>query len=239
MPIHLRAEPGDYAPNVLCPGDPVRAQYIAETFFDPGFRQVNEVRGMLGFTGTFEGKPVSVQTTGMGAASAGIVFEELAQLGAKRLVRVGTCGGLQTGMSMGDTIVALSAAAEDHAPRQLSRMDCIAPTATFQLVETAARLTSEGTMGKVHVGPIVTSALFYEPEWEKFNTWKSLGILAVEMEAAMMYTIAAMKGMEALALMTVSDMIGEEAGDAVRISDEDMKAGVDQMMHIGCQVAVS
>ena len=79
MPIHLRAEPGDYAPNVLCPGDPVRAQYIAETFFDPGFRQVNEVRGMLGFTGTFEGNPISVQTTGMGAPSCGIVFEELAQ----------------------------------------------------------------------------------------------------------------------------------------------------------------
>ena len=239
MPIHLRAEPGDYAANVLCPGDPVRAQYIAETFFDPGFRQVNDVRGMLGFTGTFEGKPLSVQTTGMGAPSAGIVFDELAQLGAKRLVRVGTCGGLADGMNMGDTVVALSAAAEDFAPRQLSQMDCIAPTATFELVETAARLTREGAMGKVHVGPIVTSGLFYEPNWEKFNLWKSLNIVAVEMEAAMMYTVAAMKGMEALALMTVSDMIGEEDGDAVRISDEDMQTGVDQMMRIGCQVAVS
>lgn len=239
MPIHLRAEPGDYAPNVLCPGDPVRAQYIAETFFDPGFRQVNEVRGMLGFTGTFEGKAISVQTTGMGAPSAGIVFDELAQLGAKRLVRVGTCGGLGDAMSMGDTVVALTAAADDHAPRQLSQMDCIAPTATFELVETAARLTREGSMGRVHVGPIVTSGLFYEPQWQKFTTWKSLGHLAVEMEAAMMYTVAAMKGMEALALMTVSDMIGEDDGDTVRISDEDMKQGVDQMMRIGCQVAVS
>ncbi len=239
MPIHLRAEPGDYAPNVLCPGDPVRAQYIAETFFDPGFTQVNEIRGMLGFTGTFEGQPISVQTTGMGAPSAGIVFEELAQLGAKRLIRVGTCGGLADGMAMGDTVVALSAAAEDFAPRQLSQMDCIAPTATFELAETAARLTREGTMGKVHVGPIVTSGLFYEPDWTKFNIWKGLGHVAVEMEAAMMYTVAAMKGMQALALMTVSDMIGEEEGDAVRISDEDMKKGVDQMMHIGCQVAIS
>ena len=239
MPIHLRAEPGDYAPNVLCPGDPVRAQYIADTFFDPGYRQVNEIRGMLGFTGTFEGRPISVQTTGMGAPSAGIVFEELAQLGAKRLVRVGTCGGLADGMSMGDTVIALSAAAEDHAPRQLSQMDCIAPTATFGLVETAARLSREGSMGQVHVGPIVTSGLFYDPEWENFNRWKTLGHLAVEMEAAMMYTIAAMKGMESLALMTVSDMIGEEEGDAVRISDDEMKRGVDQMMEIGCRVAVS
>lgn len=93
MPIHLRAEPGDYAPNVLCPGDPVRSTYIAETFFDPGFRCVNTERGMLGYTGTFEGRPISVQTTGMGCPSAGIVFEELVMLGAKRLVRVGTCGG--------------------------------------------------------------------------------------------------------------------------------------------------
>lgn len=239
MPIHLRAEPGDYAPNVLCPGDPVRAQYIAETFFDPGFRQVNEVRGMLGFTGTFEGKPISVQTTGMGAPSAGIVFDELAQLGAKRLVRVGTCGGLADDMSMGDTVIALTAAADDHAPRQLSQMDGIVPTATFSLVEEAARLTREGSMGKVHIGPIVTSGLFYEPDWEKFNTWKALGHLAVEMEAAMMYVVGAMKGMEALALMTVSDMIGEDDGDTVRISDEDMKRGVDQMMEIGCRVAVS
>lgn len=239
MPIHLRAEPGDYAPNVLCPGDPVRAQYIAETFFDPGFRQVNEVRGMLGFTGTFEGKPISVQATGMGAPSAGIVFDELAQLGAKRLVRVGTCGGLADDMSMGDTVIALTAAADDHAPRQLSQMDGIVPTATFSLVEEAARLTREGSMGKVHIGPIVTSGLFYEPDWEKFNTWKALGHLAVEMEAAMMYVVGAMKGMEALALMTVSDMIGEDDGDTVRISDEDMKRGVDQMMEIGCRVAVS
>jgi len=239
MPIHLRAEPGDYAPNVLCPGDPIRARYIADTFFDDGYRQVNDVRGMLGFTGTFEGQPISVQTTGMGAPSAGIVFEELAQLGVERLVRVGTCGGLADGMGMGDTVIALSAAAEDHAPRQLAKMDCIAPTATFHLAETAARLTGEGSMGQVHVGPIVTSGLFYEPDWEKFTTWKGLGLLAVEMEAAMMYTVAALKNMEALALMTVSDMIGEDVGDAVRISDEELKRGVDQMMEIGCRVAVS
>ena len=194
---------------------------------------------MLGFTGTFEGKPISVQTTGMGAPSAGIVFEELAQLGVQRLIRVGTCGGLADGMSMGDTVIALSAAADDHAPLQLARMDGLAPTATFSLAETAARLTRADTMGTVHIGPIVTSGLFYEPDWEKFTTWKKLGHLAVEMEAAMMYTIAAMKGMEALALMTVSDMIGEDDGDSVRISDEEMKRGVDQMMEIGCRVAVS
>src|SRR6188508_2924163 len=116
MPIHLRAEPGDYAPSVLCPGDPRRAQYIAETFFDPGFDCVNEERGMLGFTGTFDGKPISVQTTGMGCPSAGIVFEELAMLGVRRFLRVGTCGALKDGARMGDTVLAISATADDTTP---------------------------------------------------------------------------------------------------------------------------
>ncbi len=98
MPIHLRAEPGDYADAVLLPGDPLRAKYIAETFMDDP-RQVNGERGMLGYTGTFNGKPVSVQSTGMGCPTAGIVVEELAQLGAKRLLRIGTCGGLQPDLS--------------------------------------------------------------------------------------------------------------------------------------------
>src|SRR6478672_9026750 len=114
MPIHLRAAPGDFAPAVLCPGDPRRAGYIAETFFDHGYGLVNEERGMLGFTGTFEGRPISVQTTGMGCPSAGIVFEELIMLGATRLVRVGTCGALKDGARMADTVVALSATADDQ-----------------------------------------------------------------------------------------------------------------------------
>ena len=123
MPIHLRAEPGDYAPSVLCPGDPRRARYIAETFFDPGFRVVNEERGMLGFTGTFDGKPISVQTTGMGCPSAGIVCEELVMLGAT-LIRVGTCGALKDGAQMADTVVALSATADDQSPLRLRAARC-------------------------------------------------------------------------------------------------------------------
>src|SRR3954466_534620 len=138
MPIHLRAETGDYAPNVLCPGDPRRAKYIADTFFDPGFRTVNEERGMLGFTGTFDGKPISVQTTGMGCPSAGIVFEELVMLGATRLVRVGTCGGLKDGMRMADTVLALSASCDDENPLRYAQMRAYAPACTFDLAETAA-----------------------------------------------------------------------------------------------------
>ena len=238
MPIHLRAETGDYAPNVLCPGDPLRAKYIAETFFDAGFRQVNAERGMLGFTGTFEGKPISVQSTGMGCPSAGIVFEELIMLGASRLVRVGTCGGLGDAMAMGDTVVALAASSDDQTPFRYADMAGYAPSATFSLVEAAARLAREGSAGAVHVGPVVTSGLFYDPDPTTFARWKRLGHIGVEMEAAMMYTIAAVKGIESLAIMTVSDMLGE-SGDTVRIGDAGLKDGVDRMMHISCAVAVS
>ena len=237
MPIHLRAEAGDYAPNVLCPGDPRRAAYIAETFFDPGYRTVNEERGMLGFTGTFEGEPISVQTTGMGCPSAGIVFEELSMLGVQRMVRVGTCGGLKDGMQMGDTVIGIAATAEDTTPLRYGQMDSYAPTATFELAETAARL-SRDQGATVHVGTILTSAVFYDPDPGTFARWKRTGHIGVEMEAAMMYTVAAIKGMEALAMMTVSDIL-EESGETTRITDEELKQGVDNMMRLACQVAVS
>jgi len=237
MPIHLLAEPGEYAANVLCPGDPNRATHIAETFFDPGYRLVNSERGMLGYTGTFEGQPISVQTTGMGCPSAGIVFEELAQLGARRFVRVGTCGGLLRGMQMGDTVIAMSATADDSTPLRYSGVDGFSPTATFGLIRSAADLAAaEGST--VHVGPIVTSGLFYDPDPTAFARWKSTGHIGVEMEAAMMYTVAATHGIEALAMMTVSDVLGDD-GSTVRISDEELKRGVDAMMHIACRVAVS
>jgi 5'-methylthioadenosine phosphorylase/purine-nucleoside phosphorylase len=216
----------------------VRAQYIADRFFDPGFRRVNSERGMLGFTGTFEGTPISVQSTGMGCPSAGIVFEELAMLGVRRLVRVGTCGGLQPDMAMADTVVAVAASADDHTPLRYAQMDGFAPSATFALAERAAELSRERETGAVHVGAVVTSGIFYDPDPDTFDRWRRLGHLGVEMEAAMMYTIAAVKGMEALAIMTVSDLL-VEGDDPVRISDDDLKDGVDQMMYIGCRVATS
>ncbi len=237
MPIHLRAEQGDYAPNVLCPGDPRRARYIADTFFDSGFRCVNEERGMLGFTGTFEGSPISVQTTGMGCPSAGIVFEELVMLGAKRLIRVGTCGGLKNGIRMGDTVIALSATAEDTSALRYAQMASYAPAATFELAETAARLSRQQG-ATVRVGPVVTSGVFYDPDHTTIARWKRVGHIGVEMEAAMMYTIAAVHGIQALAMMTVSDLLGED-GETERISDEALKQGVDDMMRLACQVAVS
>lgn len=236
MPIHLRAEPGDYAPNVLCPGDPRRARYIAETFFDPGARMVNEERGMLGFTGTFEGQPISVQSSGMGCPSAGIVYEELIMLGCTRLVRVGTCGAIQDGMRMADTVIGLSASADDATPLRYADMPGYASAATFSLVEEATRLSRQSG-ATVHVGPIVTSSMFYDPDPSNVGRWKRLGHLGIEMEAAMLYTIAAVKGVQALAMMTVSDLVGE--GTSERISDDDLRRGVDDMMRLACRVATS
>jgi DeoD family purine-nucleoside phosphorylase len=236
MPIHLRAEPGDYADAVLCPGDPRRATYIAETFFDPDPRLVNEERGMLGYTGTFGGRPISVQSTGMGAPSAGIVFEELVQLGAKRLIRVGTCGGLQPQLRMADTVIGVSASADDQTPLRYAQMEGFAPAATFTLAEAAARASRESG-ATVHVGAIVTSGIFYDPDPTAFARWRRLGHLGVEMEAAMLYTIAAVHGVEALTMLTVSDILGTD-GVNERISDEELRRGVDDMMRIACQVAV-
>ena len=159
VPIHLRAERGDYAAAVLCPGDPRRATYIAERFFADA-KLVNEERGMLGYTGSFEGSPISVQSTGMGCPSAGIVYEELIQLGAIRLLRVGTCGAIGTGMAMADLVIGVTASAVDTTALQYAGMDGYAPAATFALAETAARLGREGKGARAHgpdrdVGPVL------------------------------------------------------------------------------------
>jgi len=237
MPIHLRAEPGDYAPAVLVPGDPRRATYIAEHFFDPGFRLVNEERGALGYTGTFRGAPISVQSVGMGGASAGIYYNELIQLGAKRIVRVGTAGGLAPGLRMADTVVAISATADDPVVAQLTNGEAHAPTATYSLVEHAVQLARQRG-ARVHVGPIVTSGLFYDPRAGIMQRWADRGHLAVEMEAAMLYTLGALHHVETLCLCTISDLITDEQ-NAERISDEELRTGVDRMMEVACEVATA
>jgi DeoD family purine-nucleoside phosphorylase len=228
MPIHVRAEPGDYADACLLPGDPLRAKYIAETFFDDPVQR-NAERGMLGYTGTFEGKPVSVQATGMGCPSAAIVFEELVQLGVKRLLRVGTCGGLQPDMQLGDLIVAISAVASDRTVEKLVNFEPHTPTADFGLVHSAVHSAKE--LGKpVRVGPIVSSDLFYNPDSGQYERWSSRGVLAVEMEASVIFTLGALRKVQAGCLLTVSDVVVE--GEFVRISDEEMKAAVDQMTEL-------
>ena len=156
----------------------------------PGLRTDQTTSGMLGITGTFEGRPISVQSTGMGCPSAGIVFEELIQLGARRLIRVGTCGGLSgIGLRLADTVVALSATCEDTTPLRYADCPGWAAAATFGLVEAAVRLGRE-TGATVRVGPVVTSSLFYDPDLTNVPL-ERLGHLGLEMEAGMLYTVAA------------------------------------------------
>lgn len=238
MPIHLRAEPSDYAPAVLVPGDPKRATYIAEKLFDPGARLVNDERGELGFTGTYHGTPISVQSVGMGGPSAAIYYTELTQmLGATRLIRVGTAGGLADGLKMGDTVVAVSATSDDPMIGILTHGDPHAPTADWRLVELAAR-TARDKGATVHVGPVVSSAVFYDTRPGIMKRWKDRGHLGVEMEAATLYTLAAIHHFEALTLATISDLISE-GGETERISDEELQRGVDRMMNVACEVAIA
>jgi DeoD family purine-nucleoside phosphorylase len=227
MPIHVRASEGDYAEACLLPGDPLRAKYIAETYLDnPVLR--NEERAMYGYTGEFEGRPVSVQATGMGCPSAAIVVEELVQLGVKRMLRVGTCGGLQPDLKLGDLIVAISAIAADQTAQHLVDEPHV-PTADWELVHAAVHSAKE--MNKaVRVGPIVSSDLFYNPDGGQYQRWSDRGVLAVEMESSVLFTLGALRKVKTGCLLTVSDVI--VAGEFVRITDEEMRAAVDQMTQL-------
>jgi purine-nucleoside phosphorylase len=214
--IHLRAEVGDYAPLVLLPGDPNRARRVAE-LFDGGLasaRLVNEHRGMLGYTGTYQGKPVSVQTSGMGTPSISIVVEELLNLGAKRLVRVGTTGGIGPGVRAADIVIATAASPGDGATRTYLRGDPFAPAADFEL--TRALVDAARAQGvNPHIGPILTADVFYNPDPDYVPKWRSRGILSVEMEAAALFTLAARayaagNDVRAACILTVSDTMSEE-----------------------------
>jgi DeoD family purine-nucleoside phosphorylase len=235
VPIHVRAEPGDYAEACLLPGDPLRAQYIAESYFD-GAVQRNAERGMLGFTGEFEGRPVSVQATGMGCPSAAIVMEELIRLGVKRFLRVGTCGGLQPDLSLGDLIVAVTAVPADATARQYVGGEPHCPTADWDLVHGAVHHAKE--LGQpLRVGPIVSSDMFYNPDEGQYERWSRRGVLAVEMEAAILFTIGAIKQVQAGTLLTVSDVVVE--GEFKRISDDDLRAAVDRMTRIALRTVTA
>jgi len=235
MPIHVRANPGDYAEACLLPGDPLRARYIAETFLEDVVQR-NAERGLLGFTGTFEGKPVSVQASGMGCPSAAIVIEELVQLGVTKIMRVGTCGGLQPDQSMGDLIVAISSTPADATATHYVGGEPHAPTADFALVHEAVHKAKH--LGKrISVGPIVSSDVFYQPDPDQARRWSERGILAVEMEAAVLFTLGALRRIQAGCMLIVSDVIVD--GAFLRISDEEMRKAVDEMTELALHVVTA
>jgi DeoD family purine-nucleoside phosphorylase len=228
VPIHIRAEQGEYGDACLLPGDPLRAKYIADTYFDSPVQRNGE-RGMLGYSGEWEGTPVSVQATGMGCPSAAIVMEELVQLGVKRFLRVGTCGGLQQDLELGDLIVAVSAVPADGTARHYVGGEPHTPTADWELVHEAVHAAKQLEQ-PVRVGAIASSDTFYDPDPERHKRWSARGVLGVEMEAAVLFTIGSLRGVKAGCLLTVSDIvIGEEF---TRISDDELRAAVDRMTRV-------
>jgi purine-nucleoside phosphorylase len=215
--IHLRAEARGLRPGRPAAGRPEpRHLDRREVRRRPGRgRQVNDHRGLLGYTGTYKGVPVSVQTSGMGAPSMSIVVEELLRLGAERLIRVGTCGGIGRGIKTGEIVIATSAAPVDGATRRTSTAIRTRPRPTSgwcgSLVETAEKHGQ-----KPHVGQVATVDVFYNPDSDYFSKWRSRGVLAFEMETSVLYYLAARAraaGAKAAAatILTVSDVLSEEA----------------------------
>ena len=213
---HLNAAIGDYAETVLLPGDPLRAQYIADTYLDNA-KRVNDVRNMWGFTGEYKGIPVSVQSHGMGIPSASIYCTELiTEYGAKRLIRVGSCGTTHSKVKLRDVVIAMGASTDSVVNRIRFGGYDLAALASYSLVQKAVA-AAEASKVSYHVGNIFSEDLFYSPDAEIYKTLAKFDVLGVEMEAAGMYTIAAEHRIEALAICTVSDDI--RTGDALT-SDE-------------------
>jgi DeoD family purine-nucleoside phosphorylase len=232
--IHLHAEQGDYAPLVLMPGDPVRARRIAARF-DGGIenaRQVNENRGLVAWTGTYRGRPVSVQTTGMGTPSFSIVAEELLRLGAQQLIRVGTCGGIAPDIRTGDLVLALSASPVDGATRTYLRGDPYAPTADFALTHALYHAAQEAGI-PVWVGQVASVDVFYNPDADYAIKWRERGVLAFEMEASALFYLAARAGVQSACMLTVSDVLSEEVtSEESYLSPDELGAAVDKMIEV-------
>lgn len=204
MSVHIGAKEGQIADKVLLPGDPLRAKFIAKNFLENA-ECYNEVRGMYGYTGTYNGKRVSVQGTGMGIPSISIYVNELIQFyGVKNLIRVGTCGSYQESVKVRDVILAMSASTDSAINKiRFNGMD-FAPTASFELLKKAYDISvAKGLSTKV--GNVVSSDTFYDDDPNSWKLWANYGVLAVEMEAAALYTLAAKFGVNALAILTVSD----------------------------------
>mgnify|MGYP003563818044 FL=1 len=222
MPLHVHTEPADLAPAVLLPGDPGRARHIAETFLDAP-RLTTEYRGLLGYTGSYRGVPVSVQTTGMGCPSLAIVAEELVQLGARTLVRVGTAGVVAPDVAPGERIVAHAAEAGDGTTRQYLGGDASPSVADLDL--TVALRDAAAAHGGARVGLIRTEDAFYATTPADVPTLAARGVLAIEMEAAALFLIGRLRGVRTGCMVVASNHIGDDAF----VDPAVLQAGVDAM----------
>ena len=222
MTIHIGAKPGDIAETVLMPGDPYRAKWAAETFLKDAVL-VNEVRGMLGFTGTWNGHRVTIQGSGMGMPSLSIYANELIRdYGAKTLIRIGSCGGMQPQVGIRDVILAMTASTLSTPSRGIFRELNFAPCADWSLLRAAAE-AAEAKGVTTHVGGIYSSDVFYDERPDLNEQMTRHGILGVEMEAAELYNLAARHSVRALAVLTVSDHL--QTGEALPAADRERSFG--------------
>jgi purine-nucleoside phosphorylase len=232
--IHIGAKPGEIAETILLPGDPRRAKWAAETFLSDAVC-VNEVRGMLGYTGTWKGHRVTIHGTGMGMPSLSIYVNELIRdYGARTLIRIGSCGGMQSHVKVRDVILAMTCSSLSTPSRGIFRELNFAPSADWSLLRAAAE--AAGRRGTpVHVGGIYSSDVFYDERPDLNEQMQRHGILGVEMEAAELYTLAARHGRRALAVLTVSDhLLTHEA-----LPSEDRERSFGDMVEIALEAVFS
>ena len=230
MSVHIAAKAGDIAETILLPGDPLRAKWIAETFLEQP-QQCNTVRNMLGFTGTWNGHRVSVQGSGMGQPSLSIYANELfKEYGVQQAIRVGTCGGLGT-IGVRDVVIAMTASTDSNMNRRATNGLDFAPAADYELLE-AAVTAARRSGATFHVGGIGSMDVFYDTT-DAADRLEELGVLALEMEASALYTLAARHRRKALAILTVSDQIrtGEQT------SSDERETGFKAMVQIALEAA--
>lgn len=229
---HINANPGDFAKTVLMPGDPLRAKFIAETFLENP-KLVTSVRNVLGYTGTYKGKRISVMASGMGMPSIGIYCHELyTQYGVETIIRIGSCGAYQEHINVRDIIVAQGACTNSNWQHQYGLPGSLSAIADFKLVKDAYEYATKKGF-KVHVGNILSSDIFYNDQPEVWKKWAQLGCLGVEMESYALYTTAASLGKKALCILTVSDhFLKDEITTA-----EERQNSFTQMMEVALEIA--
>lgn len=234
MTPHNEAKPGDYAETILLPGDPLRAKWIAETFFENP-KLVNSVRNCLGYTGTWKGQPISVQATGMGQPSTAIYLHELLDVyKVKNLIRVGTCGGLNDRVKVRDLVICM-AASTDSAINRTFDPYTYAPFADYELLSSSVELAKERGFS-YHVGGLVSSDTFYVPHGVKsYGALPDHNVLAVEMEASTLYTHAARFGAKALTICTMTDCL--VTGDEIDAGER--QTSLREMVELGLDVGIS
>jgi purine-nucleoside phosphorylase len=224
--FHIHAEAKDIAPLVLLPGDPNRAKYIAETFLENP-KLYNENRQLLGYTGTYQGMPVSIQTTGMGCPSLSIVVEEIIRLGAKTLIRVGTTGIISRSVKPGELVIGMAANPLEGTTRMYLNNEPYAPTASFNVIRKLVEAAESQTLAH-HVGLINTEDAFYATKPEHVQHYENMGVLSVEMESSALFLIGKLRKVEVGCIMVASNYIG----DPQMVEASIMKRGIDNMVKV-------